>query len=251
MARLLTEETSLTRKRKAVLAETGVLERLWWAELALAVLLLAIGAVRWYWAGATGLFVLGAVMGLMTLAHALKLRENRREAKRVQAGLKGEAEVTRLLDAKLDTSHYLLNDCTVKVGRTSAQIDHLVIAPNGLFILETKNWKGHIEGDSTAKQWTQIRTPGEAPAPVHNPMTQVRRQLDTVAALLQRAGIDWPDRRGMVVFTSPRTTWTVAEDDIPVMSPADAVEAIQRHRSTRTYTEADITPVVNLLMRGG
>lgn len=249
MARLLTEETSLTRKRKAVLAETGVLQKLLWVEVAAAGLLVAFGAVRWFITGSTGTLLLGAVAIVFVIAHVMRLRDNQREAKRVQAGLKGEAEVTRLLDAKLDASHYLLNDCTIKVGRTSAQIDHLVVAPNGIFLLETKNWKGHIEGDATASQWTQIRSPGEPPAPVHNPIAQVRRQLDTVNALLRRAGITWPDQRGMVVFTSPRTTWSIAEDDVPVLRPEQAVEAILRFRGSRTYTDADITPVVNLLMR--
>ena len=249
MARLLTEETSLTRKRKAVLAETGVLRKLLWIEAGAAGLLVAAGTFRWISSGARGTLLLGAVATLVVIAHVMKLRDNQREAKRVQAGLKGEAEVTRLLDAKLDASHYLLNDCTIKVGRTSAQIDHLVVAPNGIFLLETKNWKGHIEGDAAANQWTQVRAPGEPPAPVHNPITQVRRQLETVNALLQRAGITWPDQRGMVVFTSPRTTWSVAEDGIPVLRPDQAVDAIQRFRGARTYTNAEITPVVNLLMR--
>lgn len=249
MARLLTEETSLTRKRQAVLAETGVLGKLIWLEAAAVVLLAAAGLFQWLRHGTTSLLILAAVTALFVLAHALKLRDNEREAKRVQAGLKGEAEVTRLLDAKLDASHYLFNDCTIKVGRTAAQIDHLVVAPNGIFLLETKNWRGHIEGDAAASSWSQIRAPGEAPAPVHNPVTQVRRQIDTLNALLRRLGVDWPDVRGMVVFTSPRTTWSIAEDGIPVLRPDQAVEAILRFRGTRTYADTDITPVVNALMR--
>jgi len=249
MARLLTEETSLTRKRQAVLAETGVLSKLVWFEAAAVILLAAAGLFRWWQHGTTGLLVLAAVAALFVLAHALKLRDNDREAKRVHAGLKGEAEVTRLLDAKLDANHYLLNDCTLKVGRSSAQIDHLVVAPNGIFLLETKNWRGHIEGDAAAAQWSQIRAPGEDPAPVHNPVTQVRRQIDTLNALLRRHAIDWPDVRGMVVFTSPRTTWSIADDDIPVLRPDQAVEAILRFRGARRYSEADITPVVHVLMR--
>ncbi|HMO05443.1 MAG TPA: nuclease-related domain-containing protein [Kiritimatiellia bacterium] len=249
MARLLTEETSLTRKRQAVLAETGVLGKLVWVEAAVVALLAAAGLIRWWRQDTTTLLILAAVGALFVLAHALKLRDNDREAKRVQAGLKGEAEVTRLLDAKLDTTHYLLNDCTIKVGRTSAQIDHLVVAPNGIFLLETKNWRGHIEGDAAAAQWSQVRAPGEVPAPVHNPVIQVRRQIDTLNALLRRHAIDWPDVRGMVLFTSPRTTWSIAEDGIPVLRPDQAVEAILRFRGTRSYAESDITPVVNALMR--
>lgn len=249
MARLLTEETSLTRKRQSVLAETGVLRKLVWLEAAAVVLLAAAGLFRWWQQGTTGLLILAAVGALFVLAHALKLRDNDREAKRVHAGLKGEAEVTRLLDAKLDATHYLLNDCTIKVGRTSAQIDHLVVAPNGIFLLETKNWRGHIEGDTTAAQWSQVRAPGEVPAPVHNPVTQVHRQIDTLNAWLRRLGVVWPDVRGLVVFTSPRTTWTIAEGDVPVLRPDEAVEAILRFRGTRTYADADITPVVNALMR--
>lgn len=40
-------------------------------------------------------------------------------------------------------------------GRTT-QIDHVIVSPCGIFVIETKNMKGWIFGDEQSRQWTQI-----------------------------------------------------------------------------------------------
>ena len=40
-------------------------------------------------------------------------------------------------------------------GKTS-QIDHVVVSNYGIFVIETKNYKGWILGDERGEQWTQV-----------------------------------------------------------------------------------------------
>jgi hypothetical protein len=40
-------------------------------------------------------------------------------------------------------------------GKGSTQIDHIVVSPFGVFVIETKNYKGWIFGDAKQSQWTQ------------------------------------------------------------------------------------------------
>jgi len=249
MAHLLTEETSLTRKRKAVLSETTWLNRLVKIEAGLAVVLTLGGLVVFVWKGSGVLLGFGIVAAVFWLAHALRIKENRKEERRVQSGLKGEADVTRRLAEALDNSHYILNDFVVPVGRQTAQIDHLVISPKALFVIETKNWSGHIEGDENETTWTRTRRPGEPPDTVSNPIRQLRRQIDMLRNKLEKSGIDWPDIVGMVVFTSPRTTHYIHPSTVPVLSPDEAASGIARYQAKRVYRQEEIDAVVNLLMR--
>ena len=58
------------------------------------------------------------------------------------AGLRGEKQVANLLTHTLNDDYYLLNDLYLRDG--GGDIDHIVLGPNGVFVLETKNWNGNI-----------------------------------------------------------------------------------------------------------
>jgi hypothetical protein len=57
-------------------------------------------------------------------------------------GFEGESDVTELLKSNLPDDYYLINDFTTKDGY--GNIDHIVLSPSGIFVIETKNWKGKI-----------------------------------------------------------------------------------------------------------
>lgn len=61
-------------------------------------------------------------------------------------GIAGERVVTYFLN-KLDKSKYFtINDITLKINDRTTQIDHIVVSCYGIFVIETKNWKGSIYG---------------------------------------------------------------------------------------------------------
>jgi len=71
-------------------------------------------------------------------------------------GLIGEKEVAFFL-SKLDSEKYkVINNLKVDINREKTQIDHLVISNYGIFVIETKNYKGRIYGDESTNYWTQI-----------------------------------------------------------------------------------------------
>ncbi len=249
MARILTEESSLTRRRTSLEKETRVLQRLLRVEAGLALLLTLAGAGVWIWKGTGTVLGLGLAMGVFYVAHRLRIQQNSREEKIVQAGLRGEVEVTRQLAESLDNEHYILNDLLIKHGRKTAQIDHLIVSPRGLFAIETKNWRGHIAGHEDEARWTQTKEPGMAPLKVFNPIRQTKRHVDLLRQALLGAGIDWPDIFSVVVFLSPKTTFDVPDATIPVLRPQEAVRFIAEHEGGRAYSEAEVSALVNWLMR--
>ena len=55
-----------------------------------------------------------------------------------------------------DPSYILLNDCTLPDEQSgTTQIDHILLSPYGIFIIETKNYTGWIFGGERQKMWTQ------------------------------------------------------------------------------------------------
>lgn len=69
----------------------------------------------------------------------------------------GEFAVSTHVKLYLDQEKYiLLNDSTLPDERNgTTQIDHILLSPYGIFVIETKNYKGWIFGGERQKTWTQ------------------------------------------------------------------------------------------------
>lgn len=70
-------------------------------------------------------------------------------------GNKGEWKVAKLLKKKLPEDYVVLNNVLIQKGERSSQIDHLVISPCGIFVIETKYYSGLIFGREDYDEWTQ------------------------------------------------------------------------------------------------
>ncbi len=70
-------------------------------------------------------------------------------------GFIGERRVTKQLKKLPAESYKVLNDLMIMNDNSSSQIDHLVLSPYGLFVIETKTFTGWIHGNERADQWTQ------------------------------------------------------------------------------------------------
>jgi hypothetical protein len=70
---------------------------------------------------------------------------------------RGEALVTDLLRANFRAPDYhLMNHVTLRLKDGTTQIDHVLVSRFGVFVIETKDYKGWIFGDPTQPRWTQV-----------------------------------------------------------------------------------------------
>ncbi|MCF1457093.1 MAG: NERD domain-containing protein [Shewanella sp.] len=69
-------------------------------------------------------------------------------------GKLGEGLVGRQLEG-LGDEYQVFHDITLPFDEGTTQIDHVVVSPYGIFVVETKNYKGWIYGSAKQKQWTQ------------------------------------------------------------------------------------------------
>lgn len=71
-------------------------------------------------------------------------------------GYIGEKSVASCL-ARLNKSRYMvINNLMLQVGEKTSQIDHVIISDYGIFVIETKNYKGLIKGSEFDDYWKQI-----------------------------------------------------------------------------------------------
>lgn len=77
-------------------------------------------------------------------------------------GRKGERRVRRALRRLPGREFIALHDLMIPAGSTDEQgrqryrqIDHIIVSTRGIFVIETKAHKGHIQGSEEAQYWQQ------------------------------------------------------------------------------------------------
>ena len=96
---------------------------------------------------------------------------------------RGESLVSQAIQAKFRSSDYhLLNHVTLNLQAGTTQIDHILVSRFGVFVIETKDYKGWIFANSQRAQWTQVLY--KAKFRFQNPIVQNRLHLKAVEALL-------------------------------------------------------------------
>jgi hypothetical protein len=91
----------------------------------------------------------------------------------IEVGLEGEAKVAELLDYVTYTNGYRVFNDVLLFGGTdkSVQIDHIVVGRSGIYLIETKNYKGRIcafEGN----YWYQVPKSTANPVKFYSPEKQ-------------------------------------------------------------------------------
>lgn len=113
---------------------------------------------------------------------------NKRALKR---GEEGENKVASLLDS--DSSFHRLINNLVLLGNNnvSHQIDHILINENGVFVIETKNYYGEINGKEEDSFWTRSYfVKGKRKTiKFHNPLKQNMSHIRSIVRLIGR---DYP-----------------------------------------------------------
>ena len=98
-------------------------------------------------------------------------------------GTKGEGNTRFACSMYLKPPKYrCYHDLLVPHSYRTAQIDHIVISESGIFVLETKNMVGKIEGSVSSQKWTQVL--GSRKYQFLNPLIQNDSHLRTLANYL-------------------------------------------------------------------
>ena len=98
-------------------------------------------------------------------------------------GYLGEKSVAIILSFLPSDKYYVIHDVLVKSGDRTTQIDHIVVSIYGIFVIETKNYKGWITGFDNSEYWTKNVFGNKYT--FYNPIKQNRGHILTLSKQLQ------------------------------------------------------------------
>lgn len=116
-------------------------------------------------------------------------------------GRLGEAKVNLWARQLLDQNTYhLIPDVMLPTPDGTTQIDHVIVSRYGIFVLETKTYRGWIYGDERESQWTQVNF--RRKDRFQNPLRQNYRHTKTLSDLM---GLPAQYFKSVVVFAGDCT----------------------------------------------
>lgn len=146
------------------------------------------------------------------------------ESRILRAGLEGEAEALSILK-RLGRSCHVYANLRIPHGSAESETDLIVVAPAGITVIEVKNHKGTIAGDTSDEELAQYKSKSrtQPTKTFHNPIHQVGIHRSRLEKFLQGQGIEAPVRR-CVLFVHPEVrleltdTKQIAETACPVFT---------------------------------
>ena len=246
MARVLKSDTSLDTTVAKRTREAGILAVLAPFEIAAGGfgLLVALGQWATGHAWVSAAFIGGALL-FLGLAHRVKRGETLDSAALFAKGAAGEKQVAEALARGLPDEYLVLHDVVVS-ARQKAQCDHLVLGPNGIFVIETKAYGGHLSGGPKDRNWGQTNEyKGKTTRrPLTNPIAQNEYHLEVLRKLLGENGYDLSDLRSIVVFTNPHVRLAVDAGTTVIVKTEEVAARILGTTSAYTYDERYLTELL-------
>jgi len=144
-------------------------------------------------------------------------------------GYLGEWSVSLLLSRLDKTKYRVINNIMLQVGRNTTQIDHVVVSNYGIFIIETKNYKGIISGNEFDDNWLQEIK--KYRNPVYNPLKQNYGHVQSMKEIL----IEFSDANyvPIVVFTK--------KSDLNINAKIDVIHTFQLLKTIEQYNIETLT----------
>jgi hypothetical protein len=96
---------------------------------------------------------------------------------------RGEALLSRVVQANFGPPDYhLMNHVTLQLKDGTTQVDHILVSRFGVFVIETKDYKGWIFANAKQVNWTQVFF--QSKFKFQNPIFQNNRHVRAVQGLL-------------------------------------------------------------------
>jgi hypothetical protein len=150
-------------------------------------------------------------------------------------GKRGELAVTEVLK-DLPNDYAMLNDIMLPNGR--GNIDHVIVAPHGLYVVETKNYSGRVKclGDKWYVNGWPIKSLSKQDK--GNAMTL----RDNLAPVFAEHDFVIPFIQSVLVFVKYRGWVNVSKPTVPVLKTEELVDFIQKDPREPQYKKDRADP---------
>ena len=147
-------------------------------------------------------------------------------------GFLGEKSVAFFLSQLDPVKYKVINNIMLQSGNGTTQIDHVVVSNYGVFVIETKNYKGWIIGNEFDDYWTQVIF--KRKEKLRNPIKQNFGHIQALKdALSEYTGVNYVS---IVAFTT--------KADLKVKTSTDVVYTINLPKTIRKYCDETISDYV-------
>ena len=139
-------------------------------------------------------------------------------------GRRGEKKMAALLALLPKDKYKVINNLLLQSGGHSTQIDHVVISVYGVFVIETKYYKGWIYGGENSEMWTK-NVYGHK-YELRNPLWQNKGHIKAITKVLDDPGLI--PIHSIVAFS--RQARLKIDKSLPVMYWGQVVPYIKRYK---------------------
>jgi hypothetical protein len=161
-------------------------------------------------------------------------------------GYEGENKVSKILSSTLSDEYYLINDVVFSEGH--GNIDHVVLGPNGVFVIETKNYGGKIicYGDQWSRQYTSKKNASFnrfINFELGSPSKQAKRNSMRIKGVIESSET-FKSRRiwveGIVVFANQNIDLKIDNPTLPILKIGELPSFIVTRKSNIQFTLQEI-----------
>jgi len=213
----------------------GLLRAFW----PLLVICFLIGYLMRAWLPVPALSVsqIGILLFLVAVAAAMLLAWGDRRLGNFIKGAKGEEWVAHEL-AFLSAEYTIFNGLRLRGGKQN--FDHIIVGPAGVFVVETKNWKGSIEFHDG-----RLYAGGKEPS--RPPLKQVKAAATELAAFMDDAGCGNVPLHTVLCFLGTKLPEEVMNVNGVVVCTGDRLLDVLQERFDEPISEAMSGQVVSEL----
>jgi hypothetical protein len=188
--------------------------------------------------------IIGAIGLLLSLVPLGAFYFYLRKYQIYRAGWEGEKQVVNLLSSKLSDEFLILNSLYLRGG--GGDIDHVLLSPGGIFVLETKNWSGNITCNGDNWQRTGKESFNASPS------EQVKRNVATIQSIidsdpaLRHFGI-WV--QGIVVFTNFHANLQINHPTALIVKLPQLPDQILANSGSKTFSSDQLEEIAKEILK--
>ncbi len=251
MALILTEEDSLSAESQSLRRESSILTRVIQLELIIGGLVLIGGLIFYLYRGHPGWLILGGILCFLAFSHRLKSRQNISDAARFDSGRRGEKFATKIFQENLPDNCLIINDLSLDPCGKSTQIDHLIITPAGLFVIETKAYSGKLTGQVDDRYWVQTKEYGgkKQKNRLTNPISQNNYHCTILRQFIDKHDLPFKseDIHSLIAMVNKNHRLEIDGDSSAIDFAWFIPKKIKKYLDKAKYSREDIARLLNQL----
>ncbi len=172
----------------------------------------------------------------------------------LQSGVRGEDATLQILK-KLPKEYTIITNPVILNRGITMELDFVVIGKNGVFIVETKNYRGIISGKTSKSTWKQVKHGKNDKVyekEVNNPVKQAHRQGKRMLEMFKDFDIT-ADVYPIVYFVDNRSELKILDDaqtDVPVFNKEKRVlDYIVSTEGRHTVNSSELSKIIRFFKR--